>query len=236
MILALTSADIYKFVAFGPVKVRRIHGWNNQASNVFIQLHQKIPDSIATPLATGNVPAFKSIVATPNNGFMYTFGEEGQFFDPLVVGMSSTETSFTAVAAAGGLDCTIEFDSSEYVTNGNETITGDLTTGVDAINPWTDSSANAGKRLLRVDYINSDGATRFLLISTDAGVTALNSPVNQVANGVTFTGEFGANGFQTFSQDATFTAHYGCRILQSTTALISGLTSSAVSKIKALWR
>lgn len=234
-LLALTNANIYQFMSFGPIKIRRIHGYNNQAANVYIQLHQKIPDSIATPLATGNVPTFKSLVTTPSNGFMYTFGEEGVWFDPLVIGMSSTETTFTAVGANAGIDCTIEYDSSEYVTNGNETITGDLSTGVSVINPWTDSVANAGRRLLRVDYTNNDGATRFLLLSTDAGTTNLADQVYQVANGATITKEF-FPGYQTFSQDATFTAHYGCRLLQSTSASVAGVTATTVSFIKALWR
>ena len=234
-LIALTAANITRFVAFGPVRVMRVHGFNNQGADSYIQLHQKIPDSIAAPLATGNVPTFKSLLAQANNGFMYSFLPDGVLLSQLVYGISSTEASFTAVGAAAAVDCTLDVDSL-YLTSGGETITGDLTTGVDSIAPWTDSVANVANRLLRVDYQNHDGAVRYLLLSTDGGTTNVPIISNQVDSGGTLALEFGRQGLQCFSQDAAYAGHYGCKILQSTTVSASGVTSSAASYIKALWR
>jgi len=234
-LLAFTSAVLQKYVSFGPTVVRRLHGTNNQSSDVWIQLHQKQPDTIAAPLASGNVPVIKSLYALANSPFVFSFGDPGIFCNPLIIGMSTTEASFTSVAASGGLDMTLEYDTL-YGTNANETITGDTSTGVDAINPWTDSVANAGKRLLQVVYTNNDGADRYLLCSTDAGVSNLPAFIYKVATGVTLTLDGGLNFPQLISEDSAFAFHYGCRLLQSTTASVAGLTSSAASYIKALWR
>jgi len=231
-LIAMTVSDIQKFIAFGDIEVSRIHGWNNQGSDLYIQLHQKIPDSIATPLAAGNVPVFKSLLAQANNGFVYSFNPP-LCLNQLVVGISTTEVNFTA--ASNGVDMTLDVQSL-FLTNGGETITGDLVTGVSGRNPWTDSVANVAKRLLRVDYVNNDGATRFLLLSTDAGTTNIPNYIYQVANGATLVVENFTEGLQTFTQDGTFTPHYGCQLLQSTTSGVAGATATNASFIKALWR
>src|SRR5271169_1838752 len=109
-LISLTAASIYSYVAYGPVKVRRISGYNNQGANVFIQLHQKVPNSIATPIAAGDIPTYKSLQCFANDGFIFGYSEDGIYLTPLVIGMSSTEANFTAVGAGGGVDCTVEID------------------------------------------------------------------------------------------------------------------------------
>lgn len=236
MILALTNATLQSFVAFGAATVRRIHGMNNNAIDCWIQLHQKIPNSIATPIANGDVPTFKSLYCPANTPFVFVLGEEGTVFNPLVYAVSTTEVNYTAPGGNGGLDISIEYDTL-YATNGNETITGDLATGRDSISPWADAVANAGKRVLRVDYTNNDGATRFLLFTAEGGgQDVMPGQVYQVANGATLVLNFGNAGLQMFCIDSLEQLHYGCTIEQSATALTSGITSTAVSYIKALWR
>lgn len=235
MYVPMTNADRMKFLAFGPCTVRRIHGWNNQGADSYIQLHQKIADVIVTPLTVGDVPISKSILAQANNGFNYIFGDAGIAFDALCLGISSTETSFTDVGSNKGLDMTVELDT-EYSPPSTIAVTGDLSSGRDSLTPWTDSIANIADRLLRVDYTNNDGATRYLLISADGGTTVMPNQVYQVASAATLTLEFGREGLYCNTQDAAYAQHYGCKIIQSTTALASGLTASSVSYIKALWR
>jgi len=218
MLVNMVAADLTKWVAWGPVTVRAIHGWNNNGTSVYIQLFQ-------TPtVAASQVPACKALVATANNGFMYVFGEQGITLSELLVALSTTELNYTAVSAASGLDMTLDIDS-QFACDGTEVIAGDLTTGQNALQVWTEAAgASAPKRLLRVDVKNNQ-ATDVLVnlvyavdtVAPTSRVTSFNScPVS-----VTTTTYYGdaQSGFQPYQQDANYTQHRGCTIN------ITGLTA-----------
>lgn len=166
MNFSLVAANINpKWVAWGPVQIKRFQGWNANASAVYIQFHQTPPLAGGTTLTAGRVPEFKSFLASAANGFDYEFPNYVRM-NELTVALSSTEANYTAVGAGAGLDLTMEFDSLYDVQNGDAVI-GDLTTTGSSFTIW--SQASTAKRLLRLDLIEQIGAKRFVVVqATDA--------------------------------------------------------------------
>jgi len=236
-LLALTAATRQQFIAFGPCIIRGLHGFNNKADS-YIQLHQKIPDIIATPITDGDVPIFKSLFCPNGQAFGFRdawFGAEGTFFNSLCLGISSTEPNYTDPGANNGLDLTIEYET-EYYPNGNEVIVGDLSSGRSNLVLWTDSAANQNYRFLQATYTNNGGATRYLIGSADGGNTALPWLNYAVAAGATLQLNAGLSQQQVYSIDSSFNYHWGLKLVESTTPLLSGATSDNLSYIKALFR
>lgn len=235
MIVAMTAADLVKWIAWGPVRVRRIQGWNNNAASVYIQFHQTPPASYVggvSTLTASQVPAVKSFVATANNGFDYEW-VDGLELNELTIGLSTSEVNFTSVGAGAGLDMAVWIDT-ECAVDSKTFLTGDLTTGVDFRSLWADSVNFAGARLFRVDYVNNDGATRWLTLVADVNGSTSAIFESQVASSGTAAWFFGSNGTYVFTIDATRTKHYGGVVLQSSVGTSIQVTSSAVSCIRVI--
>lgn len=232
-LISMTAADLTKFIAFGDVLINKMWGWNNQGSDLYIQLHQTIPLA-AGGLTASTVPACKSVVAQHGNGFFYSFGVEGMRLTELTIGISSTETNYTAVSANGGLDMTVEVGSN-FLATGSETVVGDLTTNQQTLQVWSEATGALSRlRLIRVDVVNNDNtnAGLFKLYATDAMagsdlVVAL-APVTKVGSGsVTNPYRWGVEGISPFQQDKNYTQHFGCSIT---------VTGSTNSNIRAMYR
>jgi len=215
----MVAANLTKWVAWGPVTVRSMFGWNNNATPVYIQFFQ-------TPtVAASDVPAMKSLVAAGNNGFMYVFGPEGITLSELLVALSTTELNYTAVSAASGLDMTLDIDS-QFACDGTEVVVGDLTTGQNTLQVWTEAAGlSAPKRLLRVDVKNNQATDTLvnLVYAVDTVVPgSLVAAFNKCPISVTTTTYYGdaQGGFQPFQQDANYTQHRGCTI--NISALVAG--------------
>lgn len=235
MIVSMTAADLVKWIAWGPVRVRRIQGWNNNAAAVYIQFHQTPPLTYVGGVATltaSQVPDVKSFVANANNGFDYEW-IDGLELTELTIGLSSTETNFTSVGAGAGLDMTVWFDTLCAV-DAKTFLTGNLTTGVDFRSVWADSINFAGARLFRVDYVNNDGATRWLALAADISGSTSAISQTQVASGGTAAWFFGSSGINVFSIDSSGVKHYGGVILQSSSGTSIQVTVTAVSCIRVI--
>ena len=145
----MVAADHAKWVSFGECRVRAIHGWNNQAADVYIQLIEASKGTVAVGTvqpANATVPKYKALLAQAGNGFAYDLDVN---FSELIVAASTTETALTIVGAAGGLDLTIEVDG-QYLVDMFPTLTvvGDLTNDVTTLQVWPDGSP---KTLMRID-------------------------------------------------------------------------------------
>lgn len=228
----MTAADITKWASLGPVLVSEIFGYNNQGTDLYIQLHE------SPVVANGDVPKEKSLLAQTNNGFKYPFPKPIALSE-LTIAVSTTEANLTKVGAAGGLDMTVVVSGVSLV-DGTEVVSGDLATGADALTPtnWTDAVASVGKRLLRVDYTNNDGADRYLMLfaknPANGDTPLLCSP--KVAAGGTLSLRFGTNGRGVAGAEADGTKHYGCFLAQSTTADKLTATATAASYIRSIHR
>lgn len=221
MQVSMVAADLVKWIAWGRVVVREIHGWNGQGSDVYIQLHQVPPLANGT-LTASAVPAYKSLLAQAGNGFMYNFGPQGIELSELLIALSTTEVNYTAVSAAGGLDLTIDFDS-QSACDGTEVVVGDLTTGQNTLQVWAESAGP--KRLLRVDVKDNQNTNQLvgIVYAVDTvAVTSLPTAFFSCNKNTTTTVYFGdANcGFSPDQQDANYTQHRGCTI--NISALTSG--------------
>lgn len=156
MLVKMTAANLTKWMAWGRVVVKTIHGYNNNGASVYIQLHQE------PVLTAGDVPACASLQCFANDGFMFSFGTQGIELSELIVGMSSTEANYTAVGAGAGLDVTFDIDT-QFACDGTETIVGDLTTGQNTLQVWTEATgATAAQRLLRVDIKDNQNVAQLV--------------------------------------------------------------------------
>lgn len=227
----MTLADIVKWAAWGQVTVKSISGFNNQGTDAYIQLHQTPPvtgaDTAGTQLANGTVPAYKSLYAQANNGFYY---ELNVTLKELLVAISSTEVNFTAVSANTGLDMELDIDS-QFACDGTERVVGDLSTGQNALQVWTEATgAAAKKRLLRLDIKDNQNTSQLVGLVYAVDTVQSTAPQSLVCSVViptknaTTTFIFGDmnSGLTPFQQDgggtaagqagATYNAHYGCTI------------------------
>ena len=233
-IYAMVAADLTKFISWGSVIVKRVWGYNNQATALYVQLQELLP------LAAGGIPAssvtpFKSLTAPKADpGFTYDFGPDGLYMKQLVVAVSSTEINYTAVSANGGLELSIEV-SGNCLTDGSEVVVGDLTTNQQTLQVWSEASgATAKKRLLRVDVQNNDNTNAGVLkvYATDAmagaDLVVSQIPVTKVGSGsVTSSFNAGVESLWMFQQDANDTQHQGCSLK---------VTGSTNCNIKALYK
>ncbi len=245
MIYGLTASTRTLWVSYGPCVIRRWHGTNNQAAALYIQFHE----CPATELVSGTtVPKFKSFHAptgtTPANGFDYV--AENLAMKECTVAVSTTELVWTDPGANGGLDWTVEVDTN-YDTVAKVRVVGDLSTGVDFLAAWTDSSANVADKLFRVDYVNNTGAPAWLMLFAYALPANGAIPLTQwpVGTGGTLNLFFGPNNRPVYSMDNNViagaypgetggTIHYGCYLFQSSTTAQLTATASAASYIRAV--
>lgn len=209
----IVKANLTKWIAWGPVKISQITAFNPEAVVVYIQFHEVPPLSDGS-LTAGAVPAFKSIAIT--NATSINLINLDINLKECLVALSSTEATYTAVAAGAGIDGTI-VASGAFLCDGTEVVIGDLTTDVLKLVVW--SEADAAKRLLRVDAIDSgvSGVGRFLVIrTTDADAAMPTWLLFYVASGGTLSMNFGVNGYVplwTQDPDPTPRARTGCTLI-----------------------
>lgn len=186
--VAMTAADIYKWIAYGPNRVTQFFGMNNQAGILYIQLHQLTPKADGT-IADATVPAIKSFQVLANAPFSFTVDLT---LSDLYVAISSTEANYTAVAAAGGLDMTVVV-SSDFLCTGNEVVVGDTTTAVNTLVVSNDNTVS--HKLLKIIATELLGADRWIYVG---GVTASNPTDLQsvkLPSGKTLTFNYGYGGY-----------------------------------------
>lgn len=236
MLVKMTAANLTKWIAWGRVVVKEMHGYNNNANSVFIQFHQE------PVLTAGDVPVCASFQCFANDGFMFSFGTQGIELSELIVGMSTTEANFTSVGANAGLDITLDVDT-QFAVDGTETIVGDLTTAQNALQVWSEATGAAGaQRLLRVDIKNNEAATKLynLVYAVDtvspstSGIESFNvCPAN--ATTTTYYGDAQC-GFSPFQQDKNYTGHRGCTINVSGTPTAGTVWGNTLPNIRAIYK
>lgn len=184
MNIAIVAADLTKWIAWGPCNVTHIFGYNNQATDLYIQFYQR------PQVTAGDVPAVKSWTAFANAPFDMVF-PDGLHLSELLIAISTTEVNYTAAGA--GLDMTVCVETDFPVVTATS-IAGDLTTGVASRQIWTE--ANGYKRLLRLDVKNNSGATAYTHISSlDTPLVTDNRPEPlKVLNAETKSFWFGKSG------------------------------------------
>lgn len=227
----MVVADLTKWVAWGPVGVKRITAYNPNIGAVYIQLFQ-------TPTVTAaDVPVIKSLLVPASSQVAFEYTSKLALSE-LLVALSSTEASYTAVGAGAGLDMYLIVDSDFLVTS-TTTLSGDLTTGVANRAVWT--TTPGGKRLLRLDFKNNLGAVAYPYISATDAPAAKNSAQNRlnvVANGATKNYFFGKNGYLPRENTATDgTIKEGCAIVASASGDIgtTTLVATASFNIRAIY-
>jgi hypothetical protein len=226
----MVAADLTKWVAFGNINIQTISGYNAQGATVYIQLFQ-IPPLAAGGITASTVPAFKSLVCPTVAAFNFNFQASGLALSECLIGLSSTEANYTAVAASSGLDLTMQFDS-DYICIGGETVVGDLTTNQQTLQVWTEANgATARKRLLRVDLNNNDAANAGVLqVYAVDSIVAASLVVSQTSFAKNTTGiavNYGVEGLTPLQQDANKTQHFGCNL---------NITGSTNSNVRAIYR
>lgn len=196
----MVKADLVKWVAWGLVRITQLTAFNPNAGTVYIQFHEVPPLANGT-LTDQAIPAFKAIPVV--NGTSVDLTQLDINLKECLIAMSSTDATYTAVAAGGGLNCSFEASSS-FLCDGTEVVVGDLTTNVLSLQVWAE--ATAPKRLLRIDAIDSAGSItgRFLVLrTTDADAQMPFWQLFFVASGGSISMQFGVNGYvPLYTQDA----------------------------------
>jgi len=144
-------------VATHPIGMYRLRGNGNNGSTARWLL---VFDSRDTP-ADGAVPTIPAI-AVPVKGVILQFFDLGtaQFLQGLYVCLSNTQA--TKTLATDTMDIDVEVDQVEQTPG---TLVGDLTTGVNGLQVWSEATgAAAEKRLCRleVDGTNLTGGTQYI--------------------------------------------------------------------------
>lgn len=235
MRVKLTKANISSWVAFGNCTVYSMTGYNDQASDVYIQLHEMCPNSSVAPNPIGSTYLKATLLTQSKNGFKYEW-VGGLNFSCLLVGMSTVPDTFTAVGAGGGVEVEIEV-GGVFLCNGAETIVGDLTTGCDYLIVQADSGPT-GKKLLRMDYINADGAPRYLALSNTGieGDYLVWFSKNGAALAVgTHVFLFGDSFMPVMQDTSSYALHWGIVFMQLDN-VNRGLTVSGTAKMRAILR
>jgi len=225
----MVLADEYKHIAYGPVRVLSVIGFNNNSgagSDRYLQFHTKFPGA----LTAADVPTFKGLWFPSGAQSTFgreTFGEDGLYFGELLAAVSSTEINYTAVTDTG-LDLTIVVDTDCLMTS-SQTIAGDLTTGVNSKAIW--SIASGPKKLLRLDVlVGSDAvipfiqATNSIVTNTRVSNTSFLTP--QLLSTVTKTFFFGPGGGQVVNK-TTSALQAGCIIGLAAAVSSAGVVTEA---------
>ena len=236
--------------AGGPTKVFNIEGYCNGTANTqyFLQVY---PQKQLGDISGGDKP-LRSLQVLGANGFTFSYGPVGldlfninspnfnaasnqagdqiqSFYSgPLVLVLSSTEASFTAVA--GGATCDVSVDIEQGVVNFlNPTTVGNLDSsgvGVGSLAVWTDVVGNASKKLVGFNAINIGGPVLYIQLFAFAapdGAFCLSEWVLSNATTGVFNFDFGSGvavqsrGYSTSAGVVNYTPHYGCYLYASTT-------------------
>ena len=218
MNIALTAADIIKWVAYGPTVVQAIHGMNNQGATLYIQFHEVPPKSDGT-LAAGAIPAYKSLQVAANSPFWFAINST---LNGLLYVVSTSEANYTAVAAAGGLDATLEC-GSDFLCDGTETVIGDLTSGnTGSFTVFADSATP--KKLLRLDIVSKVGTVQFYGLGAGATNASVDSSsVHKLGANITLTRLFGVPTFFPPRLSSVLVQQNGCYVYVTDTNPIAGV-------------
>ena len=231
MILHMTAADLSKWVSFGPCRVTNLTGFNNQATDLYIQLHQQSAASSSVNVANTTVPTGGSLLAQSKNGFAYFFPNGGIDLNELCIAISTTQPALTLVGANGGIDLVVEVEGP-YLVNSNIHVVGDLTTNVANLEVWAE--AVGPKRLMKLDVINKDAAVRYVI-----GCAQDNQPAGSKAqfintlqatgdaNGLDILHGSSGGGFIPFEKTADQVIHQGFWVSTYTTPSTSGVFGTA---------
>jgi hypothetical protein len=199
-------------------------------TSYFIQLHGASPTAGMKPLysrlavpssySTG-INGFSFVyrpdgldTSTMNNPYGGTTATDGSNTLPVWIAISSTDATYTSVAASTNV--TVDFEETQLELQ-NPTVTGDTTTGVNSLTVFT---TNAGKRLTQFTATNNTGATAYLMLFAKASPAAGSVPIAQwtFTNGQTINQNFG-RGLAPMQQSGTdFTNYTGCYLVGSSTS------------------
>lgn len=207
----------------------------------FLQIHD-----LAVAPGNGAVPLKSFDVNSPDTGgTLYPLPSIFQSLGPIVLrnglclAFSSTEATYTADSTAVDYFGEIEeFGLQPDTTDGfgnlmsGVSVAGDLTTGRDAL-----SIAAAGHTLVHLDYVNNDGATRYLQLFTAIASDGL-IPVEQwtAASGATLSLNFGLYGRTFYSESTAGVVTTAMRLYQSSTTGVKTVTTSTASYMRAYYR
>jgi hypothetical protein len=240
MNINMVITDRCKWAAWGFCRVTRIHGWNNEATNKYIQLHETPPLTAAGLVPANQAPNVKSFYAPGSNGFDYEFGS-GISLAELTIAISTTEVNFTDPGASHGLDMTVELDTVFDVRSGDK-IAGDLTTGRNSLQVWTNTSGP--QKLLRVDYANVESNNVYLQVfaidSPPNGTKPImQGPQDTDQSGLTQSLNFGDNGIIPSSGAMVaatgFNTNKGCTLALSTTSGSLTIITGTDDAIRAIY-
>jgi hypothetical protein len=191
------------------------------------------------------VTTVKSIATLAALAFDYEFAG-GISLSELTVAISSDETKFVDPGANKGLDMTIEVDTvcdvRSSTVGSSDTVTGDLTTGVNSLQVWAE--ATGPKRLLRVDWISSKTPACYLQLFAinsppDGTIPLVQFPINTDVNGVVVQKvSLGTGGFIPLSGQSSATLENvkkGCTLAVSTTSGVLTIIADSSAAIRAIW-
>lgn len=214
-------------------------------TSYFIQLHGASPTAGMKPLYSRL--AVPSSYGTGINGFSFVYRPEGLDTStmsnpyggttatdgantlPVWIAISSTDATYTAVAASTNV--TVDFEETLLELN-NQTVVGDTTTGVNNLTVFTTSSS---KRLTQFTATNNTGATAYLMLFANSSPSTGAVPIDQWAltNGQTLTQNFGRGLAPMWQSSTDYTNYTGCYLFgSSTTGTLTASTGSGW-KIKA---
>jgi len=205
MITSMTAADLTKWIAYGPIKVNHVYGYNNQTTDLFVQFHES-----PTLANVSEIPAVKAIWAPAKAAFDWSWPEKLPLKE-LIIGVSTVEASFTQAAAASALDMTI-IAETDFPVGANTSVVGDQSSGVKTLQVW--SEATGPKRLLRLD-IKVPGAAPYARVYASDAVRIpalnINQPLKLTPSTAT-TLFFGKGGLSPIVKESDGTIRQGCSV------------------------
>jgi len=151
----------------------------------------------------------------------------------LVLVVSSTRATLTKDVAAT-VDITADVDEYEQAPT-EATAVGDTTTGVISRQIWASSAGP--KRLVRVDYSNTTGASIYAQVFARDSLIASMPSLSEtlVAANSSVSVSFGG-GLVPYEQTSAFVVHKGCTICFSTTAGVLTAVGGASGTIRAYYQ
>lgn len=190
-LLDATHGLVLAYKSSNGVKIINLDGYvSGAAAQYWLQFHN------ITTFPTDSTKLVKSVQVVGSNGFTFAYGSpgldaSGLTLPPndgsLILVVSSTEHTFTAVAGNVSVDVAIE----EYELAGvSQTFVGNLTTNVDG-------RVGAQNKIYRIEGKNNSAGTRYFMLFDQSGASNGDIPLAQslaIAAGQTFMIDFGTSG------------------------------------------
>lgn len=195
----MVIADETSWIAYGPIKVLRIYGMNNNASDRYIQLFDAnalagVPTSGgAYAPESSAVPAVPGLYVQASKPFYWDF-PGGLELSELFLAISSTQVTYTAVTNTG-LDLTIEYDTN-YAVDNTMSLVGDIDTAAAQQQVW--ATAAGPKTLLSLRIENAVGDCYAYASKADSPTTRTSTmqPIGPVLDAATSYFHFGPAGLK----------------------------------------